>query len=153
MVDPSDPQHWAVSTDQQGTFVSTNGGGSWRPRDTTQGARLAWPAKDALYSLDRTGKVRVSRDGGRSWEDRGDAGGLPSEFSADEGHALRGGHRRQDPRLPRRREVVEHRGYCSLTRTDSITTGASGASVFGSVMIAPSLATTSLPPVTWPSSA
>jgi hypothetical protein len=77
VVDPGDPQHWAVSTDQ-GTFVSTNGGDSWRPRDTTFGARLTWPAKDALYSVDRGGKLRVSQDGGRSWEDRGDVGGLPN---------------------------------------------------------------------------
>src|SRR5262249_5050887 len=82
VVDPSDDQHWAVSTDQQGTFVSVAGGGSWRPRDRTQGARLAWPAKDALYGLDRAGKVRMSRDGGRSWQDRGNVGGIPSEFSA-----------------------------------------------------------------------
>ena len=39
VVDPSDPQQWAVST-EQGTFVSNNGGDSWRPRDTTFGARL-----------------------------------------------------------------------------------------------------------------
>src|SRR4051794_8373004 len=84
VVDPADAQHWAVST-QQGTFVSINGGGSWRPRDTTFGARLAWPAKDALYSLDPRGKLRVSPDGGRTWDDRGDAGGIPSEFSATKG--------------------------------------------------------------------
>jgi hypothetical protein len=85
VVDPADPQHWAVSTEQQGTFVSTNGGGSWRPRDTTFGARLAWPAKDALYSLDQSGKVRVSPDGGRSWQDRGNVGGIPSDFAAGKG--------------------------------------------------------------------
>ena len=37
-----------------------------------------WPSKDALYSVDRNGKVRVSPDGGRSWEDRGEVGGIPS---------------------------------------------------------------------------
>jgi hypothetical protein len=85
VVDPADPQHWAVSTEQQGTFVSTNGGGSWRPRDTTFGARLAWPARDALYSVDQSGKVRVSADGGRSWQDRGNVGGIPSDFAAGKG--------------------------------------------------------------------
>ena len=80
VVDPGDPDHWAVST-EQGTFVSTNGGQSWRPRDTSFGARLAWPEADALYSLDRNGKLRVSPDGGESWEDRGDVGGLPSEIT------------------------------------------------------------------------
>jgi hypothetical protein len=80
VVDPGDPDRWAVST-EQGTFVSTDGGGSWRPRDTAFGARLAWPEPDALYSLDRNGKVRVSRDGGRSFEEVGDVGGLPSELA------------------------------------------------------------------------
>lgn len=80
VVDPDDPDHWAVST-EQGTFVSTDGGGSWRPRDTAFGARLAWPETDALYSLDRNGKLRVSRDGGKSFEEAGDVGGLPSEIA------------------------------------------------------------------------
>jgi hypothetical protein len=81
VVDPGDPQRWAVST-EQGTFISTNGGGSWRPRDTTFGARLVWQKPDALYSMDRNGLIRVSSDGGRSWEERGELGGLPSEFAS-----------------------------------------------------------------------
>ena len=80
VVNPADPQQWAVST-EQGTFMSSNGGRSWRPRDTTFGARLAWPSKDALYSVDRNGKVRVSADSGRTWDERGEVGGLPSELS------------------------------------------------------------------------
>jgi hypothetical protein len=80
VVDPGDDQHWAVST-EQGTFFSSDGGGSWRPRDTTFGARLAWPASDALYSVDRNGGVRVSADGGGSWDERGEVGGLPSEVT------------------------------------------------------------------------
>lgn len=82
VVDPSDPEHWAVST-EQGTFFSTNGGESWRPRDPSSGARLAWPKADELYSLERNGKLRVSKDGGKSFQDAGDVGGLPSEFTAD----------------------------------------------------------------------
>jgi len=81
VVDPGDPQRWAVST-EEGTFSSSDGGGSWRPRDPSFGARLIWPAPDALYSIDRNGKVRVSPDAGRSWRDRGDVGGLPSEVAA-----------------------------------------------------------------------
>ena len=80
VVNPADADQWAVST-EQGTFVSSNAGESWRPRDTTFGARLVWPSKDALYSIDRNGQVRVSPDGGRSWEDRGEVGGLPSEVA------------------------------------------------------------------------
>ena len=81
VVNPADPDHWAVST-EQGTFVSTNGGQSWRPRDTTFGARLIWPSEDSLYSIDRNGLIRVSKDGGRSFEDIGDVGGLPSEVAS-----------------------------------------------------------------------
>jgi hypothetical protein len=80
VVNPADAEQWAVST-EQGTFVSSNAGRSWRPRDTSFGARLVWPSKDALYSVERNGKVRVSPDGGRSWADRGDVGGLPSEVA------------------------------------------------------------------------
>jgi hypothetical protein len=42
------------------------------------GARLVWPAADALYSFDPNGAVRVSPDGGASWRERGDLDGLPS---------------------------------------------------------------------------
>jgi hypothetical protein len=80
VVNPADPQHWAVST-EQGTFLSTNGGGSWRPRDPSSGARLAWPAEDKLYSLERNGQMRLSTDGGRSFKQVGDVDGLPSEFT------------------------------------------------------------------------
>jgi hypothetical protein len=79
VIDPKDPQHWAVST-EQGTFVSSNGGDSWRPRDTTFGARLTWPGD--LYSVDKAGKVRASSDGGQSWEDRGDVGGIPAVIAS-----------------------------------------------------------------------
>jgi len=81
VVNPGNEQQMAVST-EQGTFVSNDGGGSWRPRDTTFGARLTWPAKDALYSVDKAGKVRASKDGGESWEDRGDVGGIPSVIAS-----------------------------------------------------------------------
>jgi hypothetical protein len=77
VINPDDDQHWAISS-EQGTFVSTDGGGSWRPRDSAFGARLIWPKADELYSVDPNGKVRVSPDGGGRWEERGDVGGLPS---------------------------------------------------------------------------
>jgi hypothetical protein len=77
VINPDDPEHWALST-EQGTFVSTDGGGSWRQRDGAFEARLIWPKADALYSVDPNGQVRVSTDGGGSWKERGDIGGLPS---------------------------------------------------------------------------
>ncbi len=81
VINPDDAEHWAIST-EQGTFVSTDGGGIWRPRDSAFGERLIWPKADELYSVDPNGKVRVSPDGGGRWEERGDVGGLPSAASS-----------------------------------------------------------------------
>ena len=49
---PGRRSSWAVST-EQGTFISTDGGGSWRPRDTTFGARLTWPGEASTASIQR----------------------------------------------------------------------------------------------------
>ena len=38
-INPNDAKQWAVGT-EQGMFLSTNSGGSWRQRDTTFGARV-----------------------------------------------------------------------------------------------------------------
>jgi hypothetical protein len=81
-VNPADPKLWAVGT-EQGVFISTNEGGSWRQRDTTAKARLAWAAADALYSAGLDGKLRLSADGGKSWNETGGSlGGAPLDFVA-----------------------------------------------------------------------
>src|SRR5215207_8925617 len=80
-INPGDGNVWAVGT-EQGTFLSTNAGGSWRQRDTTSGARVAWAAPDALYSAGRDGKVRRSSDGGKSWEEVGTIGSGPKDFAS-----------------------------------------------------------------------
>jgi hypothetical protein len=81
-IDPGDPKAWAVGT-EQGVFVSTNEGRSWRQRDTTAKARVAWAAPDALYSAGLDGKIRLSTDAGKSWnETGGNAGGAPLDFVA-----------------------------------------------------------------------
>jgi len=77
-VNPGDPKIWAVSTDQ-GVFVSTNEGKSWRQRDTTFGARIAWGA-DALYAAGKDGKVKQSTDSGASWQEVGSIGAGPKEL-------------------------------------------------------------------------
>jgi hypothetical protein len=78
-VNPADPKNWVVSTDQ-GIHVSRNEGKSWRQRDTTFGARIAWGAADALYAAGKDGKVKKSADGGDSWQDVGSIGAGPKEL-------------------------------------------------------------------------
>jgi photosystem II stability/assembly factor-like uncharacterized protein len=80
-VNPGDAAQWAVGT-EQGTWISNNSGGSWRQRDTTFGARVAWAAPDKLYSAGLDGKVRLSPDGGRSWNEVGTIGAGPKDFQA-----------------------------------------------------------------------
>jgi hypothetical protein len=79
-VNPGDPRQWAVSSDQ-GTFVSQNEGKSWRQWDTTFGARIAWARPDALYSAGKDGKVKVSPDSGRTWNEVGSIGAGPKELT------------------------------------------------------------------------
>ena len=80
-VNPGNKDQWAVSTDQ-GTFISANGGKSWRQWDTTFGPRIAWVKPDALYLAGKDGKVKVSPDAGRSWNDAGSIGAGPKELTA-----------------------------------------------------------------------
>src|SRR3954451_12357744 len=78
-VDPGNRDRWAVSTDQ-GTFISSNGGKSWRQWDTTFGPRIAWVKPDALYLAGKDGKVKVSPDAGRTWQEAGTIGAGPKEL-------------------------------------------------------------------------
>jgi hypothetical protein len=81
-IDPGNTENWAVGT-EQGTFISTNAGKTWRQRDTTFGARVTWPAPDKLYSAGLDGKVRLSSDGGRSFEEVGGTIGTgPKDFAS-----------------------------------------------------------------------
>ncbi len=81
-INPADSKQWAVGT-EQGVFLSGNSGETWRQRETTFGARVAWAAPDALYSAGLDGKVRKSADGGKSWEEVGTIGAGPKDFVAD----------------------------------------------------------------------
>ena len=76
-IDPADPERWAAAS-AEGIATSSDGGASWRPREPMPGALLAWAQPDGLYRVDQGGLSWVSRDGGESWEQRGDAGGSPS---------------------------------------------------------------------------
>ncbi len=46
--------------------------------------RLAWSEPDELYRIDPGGPVKVSADGGETWEDRGDTGGEPQALTVDD---------------------------------------------------------------------
>ena len=43
---------------------------------------MAWAAADALYSAGLDGKVRVSPDGGKAWNEVGTIGAGPKDFVA-----------------------------------------------------------------------
>ena len=76
-IDPADPERWVAAT-AEGIATSSDGGATWRPREPIPGAQLAWAEPGALYRVDLGGAAWVSRDGGESWEERGNAGGSPS---------------------------------------------------------------------------
>jgi photosystem II stability/assembly factor-like uncharacterized protein len=45
--------------------------------------RFSWPAGDRLFRVDPGGPVKLSPDGGRTWQDRGTTGGEPLALFAD----------------------------------------------------------------------
>jgi BNR/Asp-box repeat protein len=85
--DPQDPKRMVVAT-EQGTFTSANEGGSWRARDAIATEQLAWLKSEALYRGDPGGIIKVSADGGESWEDVGTVGMSINELAVDAGGAL-----------------------------------------------------------------
>jgi hypothetical protein len=86
-VDPGDVKRW-VATSEQGIYVSTDEGRTWRQRDPTPNVRLAWSSARELYRIDPGGPVKVSADGGESWEGRGSTGGEPQALTVDADGAL-----------------------------------------------------------------
>ena len=81
-VNPDNPKQWAVGT-ESGTFISANEGESWRQRDTTSSAKLAWAGPGKLYSAGLDGKIRLSADDGKSWNEVGGTiGAGPKDFVA-----------------------------------------------------------------------
>jgi hypothetical protein len=86
-VDPGDPRRW-VATSEQGIYVTLDEGKTWRQRDNTPNVRLAWQDPRTLYRIDPGGPVKISGDGGDSWQDRGDTGGEPQALTVDAHGAL-----------------------------------------------------------------
>ena len=85
--DPGDSKRWAA-TSESGIFVSTDEGKTWRQRDPTPNVRLAWHDSGELFRIDPGGPVKVSSDGGETWEDRGSTGGEPQALTVDADGAL-----------------------------------------------------------------
>jgi BNR/Asp-box repeat len=80
-LDPADPDRW-VGTAETGVHLTTDAGASWRPADPAGGARIAWPASDALFRTDLDGRVSRSSDGGLTWEDVGRVDGETHALAA-----------------------------------------------------------------------
>jgi hypothetical protein len=64
-------------------FGSLDGGKSWRAIGQTLGL-LAWPAPDRLYAVTLDGEVLLSADDGATFERRGQIGGEPAAFLAQD---------------------------------------------------------------------
>jgi len=79
---PVDPER-LVTTANEGTYESRNGGESWTRLSDAVGF-LAWPAQEQLYLVDDEGNVLVSIDGGRTLTPRGEVGGQPAALLAVE---------------------------------------------------------------------
>ena len=58
-VDPANPRRIVASSDTE-MYRSVNGGAAWKLLGGAAGARLAWPARDALYRALKDGAVQVS---------------------------------------------------------------------------------------------
>ena len=86
-IDPADPERWVAAT-AEGIATSADGGASWRPREPMPDAQLAWAEPDGALPR-RPGRAGwVSRDGGETWEERGDVGGSPSTLDVGTEGAL-----------------------------------------------------------------
>jgi hypothetical protein len=80
--DPEDPARMVVAT-AQGTYSSSDGGGSWRPSEPIPSEQLAWGAA-GLYRADPGGAIKLSSDGGATWKDQGNVGLGVNELAIDD---------------------------------------------------------------------
>ena len=80
-VDPANPRRIVAAGDAE-MYRSANGGAAWKLLGGASGARLAWPARDALYRALKDGSVQVSGDGGSSWKTVGRIDGEPYRLKA-----------------------------------------------------------------------
>lgn len=82
-VSPDDPDTIVVTT-QQGLGVSGDGGRTFQALPGTPVLVLiTWTEQGSIVGVDPNGGVQVSEDGGRTWTERGTAGGQPAALTAD----------------------------------------------------------------------
>lgn len=86
VVDPDDPAHLVASA-ESGLVASRDEGRTWRPLPEPPGL-LAWPRRDALYSVSFDGRVLRSENGGARWTRVGDMEGQPAALTAAGGDRL-----------------------------------------------------------------
>jgi hypothetical protein len=79
-VNPANPQG-LIASGEDGLFRSTDGGGAWEGLGGAPGF-LAWPTTRALFLVDASGHVQLSRDGGGRFESVGDLHAKPAAFLA-----------------------------------------------------------------------
>lgn len=80
-VDPANPRRIVAASDAE-MYRSAIGGAAWKLLGGASGARLAWPARDALYRALKDGAAQVSADGGSSWKTAGRIDGEPYRVKA-----------------------------------------------------------------------
>ena len=83
-ISPEDPDTLIVTT-QQGLGISTDGGRQFQALQGAPGLQLlTWTENGALVGVDPNGAVHVSDDDGKTWTERGNAGGQPGALTATE---------------------------------------------------------------------
>ncbi len=81
VVDPEDEDYLITSTADE-LSRTTDRGKRFRSLEPSDAARLEWPEPGALMRADRDGTFQVSKDRGRTWEERGSVGGEPYRIKA-----------------------------------------------------------------------
>jgi photosystem II stability/assembly factor-like uncharacterized protein len=80
-VDPAGSSH-VVASSERGIVTSDDEGRSWRDLRGGQLGMLTWPEPGALYFMDGSGQVALSRDGGCHWKRMGSVGAQPAAFAS-----------------------------------------------------------------------
>jgi photosystem II stability/assembly factor-like uncharacterized protein len=81
-VSPDDPDTLIVTT-QQGLGISTDGGRQFQALPGTPALfLLSWSEDGTLVGVDPNGTLHVSDDDGKTWSERGNAGGQPAALTA-----------------------------------------------------------------------